>query len=115
MRPRGGPGARHPPRGDPPAAAPGPPPAVPDARAAAGRPGRQTPSRDASAVVVLGPAHGDPERAVARAAAFELVEAAGRPDRVGHWRSVAAAVAAAGAEVVGVPLHGARVSDDWLA
>ncbi|HEX4733775.1 MAG TPA: glycosyltransferase family 2 protein [Thermoleophilaceae bacterium] len=85
------------------------------AHAAAGRPGRATPSRDASALVVLGPAHGEGERAAARAASFALVEASGPADRVRHWRAVAKAIAAADAEVVAVPLRGARVSEHWLA
>jgi glycosyltransferase involved in cell wall biosynthesis len=84
------------------------------AHAAAGRPGRQTPPRDASAVVVLGPANSDGERKSARAAGYEVVEPPGKSDRVGHWRAVAEAVAASTAEVVAVPLRGTRVGEPWL-
>lgn len=85
------------------------------AHAAAGRPGRSTPAREASAVVVLGPAHAEPERTAARSAAFTVVEASGSTDRRGHWQALADAVAASNAEVVALPLRGARVSDAWLA
>jgi hypothetical protein len=84
------------------------------AHAAAGRPGRHTPQRKATAVVVLGPAMGDGERKSARAAGYEVVEPLGTSDPVGHWRAVADAVAASSAEVVALPLRGARVGEPWL-
>jgi glycosyltransferase involved in cell wall biosynthesis len=85
------------------------------AHAAVGRPGRTTPARDASAAVILGPAHGERERVAARASAFTLVEAQGAGDRRGHWQALADAVAQSDAEVIALPLPGAGVSDAWLA
>jgi glycosyltransferase involved in cell wall biosynthesis len=84
------------------------------AHAAAGRPGRATPARDASAVVVLGPAHGDAERVAARAAGYDVVDAGGAGDPVSHWSAIADAVAASDADVVALPLTGTRVGEPWL-
>jgi glycosyltransferase involved in cell wall biosynthesis len=85
------------------------------AHAAAGRPGRTTPRRDASAVVVLGPAHGDAERRAARAAGFGVIEALGAADPVGHWRAVTEAIAETGSDVVALPLRGTSATEPWLS
>jgi hypothetical protein len=83
------------------------------AHGAAGPPARRTPARDASAVVVLGPAHGESDRSAARAAGFVVLEATGAADAVGHWRAIADAVIGVDADVVALPLRGARVGEPW--